>query len=96
MLSIVALFSACDNDNDKGGSNGTTIPEVSWDLFEGNNSVTCYDGEKSVITNPYQTCEWYCASLDGSSPGYYKVTFLLDEATGDYSVENIQRGKCRL
>lgn len=96
VLSIVALVSACDNGDDKGGTNGTTIPEVSWDLFEGNDWVTCYNANKSVVTNPYQTCEWFCGTLDGSSPGYYKVTFLYDEATDDYSVENIKRGTCRL
>lgn len=96
VFSIVALLSACDNGDDKGGTSGTTIPEVSWDLFDTNDWVTCYNADKSVVTNPYQTCEWNCATLDGSVPRYFKVTFFYDEATGDYSVENISRKACRL
>ena len=96
VLSIVALVSACDNGDDKGGTNGTTIPEVSWDLFETNDWVTCYNASKSVVTNPYQTCEWFCGTLDGSPPRYYKVTFLYDEATDDYSIDSISDGVCRL
>jgi hypothetical protein len=95
VLSIVALVSACDNDNDNGGSNGTTIPEVSWNFFDSNNSVQCYNANKSVITNPFQTCEWYCGTLDGSPPRYYKVTFLRDDA-GVFTIENISNGVCRL
>ena len=94
LLSLVALLSACNNGDN--GSKGSTIPDVSWDLFDTNDWVTCYNADKSVVTNPYQTCEWNCASLDGSPPRYYKVTFLYDEATDEYSVENIQRGVCRL
>jgi hypothetical protein len=111
VLSIVALLSACDNGDDKGGSNGTTIPEVSWDLTvrappvddddpgripeSQVNWVQCYNANKSVITNPFQTCEWYCGTLDGSPPRYYKVTFLRDDA-GVFTIENISNGVCRL
>ncbi len=94
MLSLVALLSACNNGDD--GSKGSTIPDVSWDLFDTNDWVTCYNADKSVVTNPYQTCEWNCASLDGSRPQYVKVTFLYDEGTDEYSVESIRRGACRL
>ena len=96
VLSIVALLSACDNGDDKGGTNGTTIPEVSWGLFDTNEWVQCYNASNSVITNPYQTCEWYCGTLDGSPPRYYKVTFLLDDATGDITIDSISDGVCRL
>jgi len=103
VLSIVALVSACDNGDDKGGTNGTTIPEVSWDLRTddvigviADDWVTCYNASKSVITNPYQTCEWNCGTLDGSPPRYYKVTFLIDEATDGFLIDNIRRGACRL
>ena len=97
LLILVALLSACNNGDN--GSKGSTIPDVAWDLIDDlivDNYVTCYNASKSVVTNPFQTCEWNCASLDGSPPRYYKLTFLYDEATGDTTIENIQRGKCRL
>jgi len=93
MLSVLLLISACDN-NDSGGSSTGSIPPVSWDLYTGNNSVTCYNADNSVITNPYQTCTWNCATLNDSAPRLYKVTFLWDEATDEYTVESIQQMAC--
>ncbi len=95
VLSIVALLSACDNGKDKAGTSGTTIPEVSWDYFEGQDWVQCYNASKSVITDPNQSCEWYCGTLDGSPPRYYKVTFVRD-AAGNITVDTISDEVCRL
>ncbi len=89
VLSIVALLSACDNGKDKAGTSGTTIPEVSWD------GAQCYNASKSVITDPNQSCEWYCGTLDGSPPRYYKVTFVRD-AAGNITVDTISDEVCRL
>ena len=95
LFTIVALLSACNN-GDSGGSSGAHIPEVSWDLFDTSDWVTCYNADQSVITNPYQSCIWNCGTLDGSLPHYYKIVFFYDEAADDYSVSSIMKDTCKL
>ena len=94
LIGIVGILTACDN-GDSGGK-GSTIPEVSYDLFDTSDWVTCYNTKNSVVTNPTQTCTWDCATYQGSRPQFWRLTFFWDEAADEYSLIDIDRGACRL
>ena len=59
LFSIVALLPACDN-GDSGGSSGANIPEVSWDLYDTSNWVTCF---KRRPERRYQPIPELCVEL---------------------------------
>ena len=94
LISIVALLTACDNG--KSGGKGSTIPEVSYDLFDTSDWVTCYNTKNSVVTNPQQTCTWACATYRGGKPRSWTLTFLYDEGTDTYTLIDEKSGPCKL